>query len=78
MAGLKTAGLIAACGAVALGLSMATYYAFGSLMFTCFSGATLTTAATVVSVGAQIFMMTSLALGVAAAYGFLLVGLLLD
>ena len=73
--GLKAAGLIAACGAVALGLSMATYYAFGSLMFTCFSGATLTTAATVVSVGAQIFMMTSLALGVTAVVVALVVAI---
>ena len=73
--GLKAAGLIAACSAVALGLSMATYYAFGSLMFTCFSGATLTTAATVVSVGAQIFMMTSLALGVVAVVVALVVAI---
>ena len=66
ISGLKMAGLITACSAVALGLSAATYYAFGSLMFTCFSGYSLTTAAAAVSISAQIFMTVSLALGIVA------------
>ena len=66
MAGLKTAALVAACGAVSLGVSLITYYAFGSLMLNCFSGTALTTAASVVSVGAQIFFTATMALGIAA------------
>ena len=65
-AGLKTAGLIAACSAVSLGLGIATYYAFGSLIYSCFGGAALTTAASVVSISAQIFMAVSVTLGIVA------------
>ena len=65
MAGLKTAGLIAACGAVSLGLGIATYYTFGSLMFSCFGGATLSTVASAFSAGATIFVSVSLTLGIA-------------
>ena len=73
--GLKMAGLITACGAVSLGVGMLTYYAFGSLMFTCFSGTALTTAASVVSICAQIFFSVSLALGVVAIVVALVIAL---
>ena len=65
-AGLKTAGLIAACSAVSLGLGIATYYAFGSFIYSCFGGAAISTAASVVSVGAQIFLAVSMTLGIVA------------
>ena len=66
MAGLKTAGLIAACGAVSLGLGIATYFGFGALMLTCFSGTSLTAAASAISIAGTIFGAVSLALGIAA------------
>ena len=66
MAGIKTAGLIAACGAVSLGVGLITYYGFGALMLTCFSGTSLTAAASAISVAGTIFGAVSLALGVAA------------
>ena len=65
MAGLKTAGLIAACGAVSLGLGIATYFGFGALMLTCFSGTSLTAAASAISIAGTIFGAVSLALGIA-------------
>ena len=75
-AGLKTAGLIAACSAVSLGLGIATYYAFGSLMYSCFGGAALSTAASVVSIGAQIFMAMSMTLGIVALVVALVVAII--
>ena len=66
MAGLKTAGLIAACGAVSLGLGIATYFAFGSAIYACFGGTAISAATAALSVGATIFMSVSLALGIAA------------
>ena len=65
MAGLKTAGLIAACGAVSLGLGIATYFAFGSAIYACFGGTAISAATAALSVGATIFMSVSLALGIA-------------
>ena len=64
MAGLKTAGLIAACGAVSLGLGIATYYTFGSIMFSCFGGGTLSALTSAFSVGATIFGAVALTLGI--------------
>ena len=66
MSGLKTAGLIAACGAVSLGVGLITYYGFGALMLTCFSGTSLTAAASAISIAGTVFGAVSLALGVAA------------
>lgn len=65
MAGLKSAGIIAACGAVSLGVGLITYYGFGAFMLTCFSGTSLTTAASVVSITGTIFGATALTAGVA-------------
>lgn len=66
MAGLKTAGLIAACGAVSLGLGIATYFTFGSAIYACFGGTAISAATAALSVGATIFMSVGLALGIAA------------
>ena len=65
MAGLKTAGLIAACGAVSLGLGIATYFGFGALMLSCFGGTSLTAAASAISIAGTIFGAVSLAVGIA-------------
>ena len=76
MAGLKTAGLIAACGAVSLGVGLITYYSFGALMLTCFSGTSLTAAASAISIAGTIFGAVSLALGVAAIVVALVVAII--
>ncbi len=64
--GLITAGLVAACGAVSLGVGLAAYYGFGALMLTCFSGTGLTAAASAVSIVGTIFGAAALTAGVAA------------
>lgn len=65
MAGLKTAGLIAACGAVSLGLGLATYFSLGSIFFSCFGGTGITTALSVISFCGTIFGAVTLTLGIA-------------
>ena len=75
MAGLKTAGLIAACGAVALGVGLITYYSFGALMLSCFGGSTLGAVTSAISVAGTIFGAVSLALGVAAVVVALVVAI---
>ena len=75
MSGLKTAGLIAACGAVSLGVGLITYYGFGALMLTCFSGTSLTAAASAISIAGTVFGAVSLALGVAAVVVALVVAI---
>ena len=64
MAGLKTAGLITACGAVALGLGLATYFTFGSIYLSCFGGTTISAALSVISFGGTIFGAVTLAIGI--------------
>ena len=75
MTGLKTAGLIASCGAVALGVGLVAYHGFGALMLTCFSGTSLTAAASAVSVAGTIFSAVSLALGITAVVVALVVAI---
>ena len=65
MAGLKTAGFIAACGAVSLGVGLITYFGFGSLMLSCFGGTTLGAVTSAVAVGGTIFGAVALTAGVA-------------
>lgn len=65
MAGLKTAGFIAACGAVSLGVGLITYFGFGSLMLSCFGGTTLGAVTSAVAVGGTIFGAAALTAGVA-------------
>ena len=65
MAGLKTAGLIAACGAVSLGLGLATYFTFGPMLVSCFIGGMFSAVKAVVSVCATIFGAVTLTLGIA-------------
>ena len=64
MAGLKTAGLIAACGAVSLGLGIATYFPFGAMYLSCFGGGSISAAMSVVSAGGTIFGAVTLTLGI--------------
>ena len=63
---LKTAGLIASCGAVALGVGIITYYGFGSLMLSCFGGTALYSAVSSMAVVGTIFGAAAMTLGVAA------------
>ena len=72
---LKTAGLVAACGAVSLGVGIITYYSFGTLMLSCFSGTVLSTAAANLGVVGTIFGAVTSALGVAAIAVALVVAL---
>ena len=65
MAGLKTAGLIAACGAVSLGIGLITYYGFGSLMLSCFGGTALGAVTSAAAVGGTIFGAVALTAGIA-------------
>ena len=65
-AALKTAGLIAACGAVALGVGIITYYGFGSLMLSCFGGTALYAAVSNLAVVGTIFGAAAATLGIAA------------
>lgn len=65
MAGLKTAGLIAACGAVSLGLGLATYFTFGPMLVSCFIGGTFSAVKAVVSICGTIFGAVTLTLGIA-------------
>ena len=65
MAGLKTAGFIAACGAVSLGVGLITYFGFGSLMLSCFGGTTLGAVTSAVAVGGTIFGAVALTAGIA-------------
>ena len=63
---LKTAGLIASCGAVALGIGIITYYGFGSLMLSCFGGTALYSAISSMAVIGTIFGAVASAMGVTA------------
>ena len=64
MAGLKTAGLVAACGAVSLGLGLATYFTLGPIFFSCFGGTGITAALSAISFGGTIFGAVTLTLGI--------------
>ena len=65
--GLKTAGLIAGCGTLALGIGLATHLAFGTfIMATFFNGTVLSAAATAVATTGAIFASVAMTLGIAA------------
>lgn len=70
---LKTAGLIAACGAVALGVGIITYYGFGSLMLSCFGGTVLYSAVSSMAVVGTIFGAVASVLGVTAIVAALVI-----
>lgn len=64
--GLRTAGLIAACGAVSLGVGLISYIGFATpVMVSCFSGTALSAAASTVSIVGTIFGSAAMSTGIA-------------
>ena len=65
ISGLKMAGLIVGCGAVTLGVGLATHLAFGTfIMATFFNGTALSAAATAVATAGAIFSSIAITLGI--------------